>query len=109
MGVGRALGMGGTFSKKKREHQLRRNFVVTLVVANKRLKNTERFTDKHKDAMLKKMSWRKFGSQVLVPVCWVCVFARCARIPTLLCCLPSSACLSAGRCPTRASGGEMGI
>eukprot|EP00802_Teleaulax_amphioxeia_P005771 Tamp_05775.p2 GENE.Tamp_05775~~Tamp_05775.p2 ORF type:complete len:383 (+),score=89.34 Tamp_05775:74-1222(+) len=55
--------MGGTFSKKKREHQLRRNFVVTLVVANKRLKNTERFTDKHKDAMLKKMSWRKFGSQ----------------------------------------------
>ena len=102
--------MGATFSKKKRDHQLRRNFVVTLVVAHRRLKNAPRYKDEAKDAMFKKMSWRKFGSQVVVPVVPVVrVCVLCPHPHTLLCCLAPCGCVSAGRCPTRASGGETGV
>lgn len=66
--------MGGTFSKKRTEHQQRRDFVLTLVVGHKRLKNKKRHHDDGRNGMREDTSWEKFGSQVVldclcVPAC----------------------------------------
>jgi hypothetical protein len=66
--------MGGTFSRKQSEHRLRRDFVVTLLVAHKRLRNQKTYHDQRRDAKLDDMqkieqidrSWRKAGSQVVL-------------------------------------------
>jgi hypothetical protein len=63
--------MGGTFSRKQSEHRLRRDFVVTLLVTHKRLKNQKTYHDEGKDAMLNDMekierSWKFFDSQVIL-------------------------------------------
>ena len=54
---------GGASNSKGRDSKFRKNFVVTLVVAGKRLKSVERFRDDKKAKVLTQMSWRKFGSQ----------------------------------------------
>ena len=69
--------MGGTFSRKQIEHRQRRDFVVTLLVTHKRLKNQKTCHEEGKDAMLDGMkkigrSWKSsnvFGSQVVLVLC----------------------------------------
>lgn len=87
--------MGSTFSRKQSEHRLRRDFVVTLLVTHKRLKNQKTYHDEGKDAMLNDMeqierSWKFFDSQVIL----VPAYSFAER----------KLCLSwNGRCPVRAT------